>query len=513
MKQDLIFNWSNPVPNNPDDKSIPCIELRKNWLNVYVLKESYDFIMNELSNTKFNAKTKESACKLYFYILYENKLGITSLLHDVMRTQISVSEHTLKDIISCLKDKELISENDKNSKKLYAQTLKRSAYDYTAKLLDVSQSCTSKLGVKENCVKLRFDTIEHVLTADKKDKNDKKDKKQKEQNVEKYERVYINRAFIKSLLVNKELVPSLNTDPKISERIDWDIDFDIVITLDNPYPQPTLTPPEFIPPYLNKLNAVPALDMKVTPNIRKWYNNHDNEPTFGDRIYYAFVNTSKELRKYITLFGVFLVEGYDVHNCFFVLMCFYFKDNPFIPHEEYERYRDLVVSGKFYEDVQAYGKNYYHQKYEKEQDLSFIFKEDSMTRDKVKTDLQSFRNSTASERRRPGWKDSTTGRWVSRDLSYIDAYFREKFPNIFKYLDNWERVPKTDNQRGTSKRLQSDISRIETRIMSRITRDLYKLGYHPVQLHDGIFVPKNEKTEEFNTAIQNLFDIYLFNQL
>lgn len=508
---DEIFDEDTEVSLDEEEQddnkpsSIQKVDPKNDWINVYVLKESYNFIMDALSKkSNFKAKGREAACKLYFFILFCNTDGYTDISHDVMRDQISVSEHTLGAIICWLKDNNLLKENKANASKSYLKNGVRTPYDYIATKLAVTQTCTTESSIRRNCERLRFMTAKKALTIQENHADSHADHKEKRNP---YRLVNINQGVVNSFLVEENLLPSMVLDPEVSRKIDDDIDFDLVKTINNPYPQPKLTPAVYDAPFLK--NVEPVNNVVWDSNSKKWYKNRNNVSICGDRLYNAFTNTKRKFRKKLGLEGFKFSETSDMHNCYYVLISFFLIDNPVIQQEDFEIYDKIVTDGIFYEDVLEYKIKYYEEHW-KDPDC-FILRS-QLNRDSVKKDLQAFRNSTPSERKKTHWPDpDDKTKTVYRDLRYIDAYFKEKFPSILNWLDNYPRVRNKDNK--LVKRIQSDVSRLETRIMSRVARDLYNLGYHPVTVHDAIYVTEEDMNKEnFKTDLNRLFDKYLYNQ-
>lgn len=516
---DEIFDEDTEVSLDEEEQddnkpsSIQKVEQKNDWVNVYVLKESYNFIMDALSKkSNFKAKGREAACKLYFFILFCNTDGYTDISHDVMKDQISVSEPTLGAIIHWLKDNNLLKENNTNARKSYLMNGLRTPYDYIATKLAVTQTCTTESSIQRNCERLRFMTVKKALTLQENSTDSQTDSQtdshaNHKEKRKPYRLVNINQGVVNSFLVEENLLPSMDLDPEVSRKIDEDIDFDLVKTINNPYPQPKLTPAVYDAPFLK--NVEPVNNVVWESNSKKWYKNRNNVSICGDRLYNAFTTSKRKFRKNLGLEGFKFFEISDMHNCYYVLISFFLIDNPKIQQEDFEIYDKIVTDGIFYEDVLEYKIKYYEEHW-KDPDC-FILRS-QLNRDSVKKDLQAFRNSTASERKKTHWPDpEDKTKTVYRDLRYIEAYFKEKFPSILNWLDNYPRVRNKDNK--WVKRIQSDVSRLETRIMSRIARDLYNLGYHPITVHDAIYATEEDMNKEnFKTDLNRLFDKYLYNQ-
>lgn len=196
---------------------------------------------------------------------------------------------------------------------------------------------------------------------------------------------------------------------------------------------------------------------RIRNGIIKWTRNFYKAPVYnGGRMYHIFHQTPHELRGYLLYKGSPLVEAFDLHNAYYTLLLF--KLNGVISPSEYAKYRTLVNTGKFYEDVQH--------------------KAGLPTRDAAKLLLQRYRNCTIKQVASKTRKEPELGR--------IDEYFKTEFPEIREFLDSY---PRKDGK----KLLQADMCLVEWNVFQPICQMLHDTyGVTPFSLHDGIYLNETD---------------------
>lgn len=214
------------------------------------------------------------------------------------------------------------------------------------------------------------------------------------------------------------------------------------------------------------LARIKKVSSRIKDGVIKWSRNYYKPPIFkAGRWYHIFHQTPRELRGYLLYRGTPLVEAFDMHNAFYSLMLFVLKGH--IPNVEYQKYRALVKTGRFYEDVQQ--------------------KTGIGSRDLAKELLQKYRNCTIRQVQAKAHTEP--------DIGKIDTYFAAEFPNIRNFLDTYPRA-------NGSKKLQADMCQVECNVFQPICEMLLNC-YHltPFSLHDGIYL-----SEADNQRANDLLD-------
>lgn len=203
--------------------------------------------------------------------------------------------------------------------------------------------------------------------------------------------------------------------------------------------------------------------------------NEDAKLTNNTRLSHPFHTLPRVYRKSLTLEGSPLKEVMDVSNCYYTLMYKAMQLSDKIKDDELMKYEKIVRSGKFYETVSEFvhiapsevrdDENYGEVEY-----LSFIGK---TKRDLVKLWLQSYRNFMSEGQ-------------AAYNHHNINKFYKKEFPSIQEWLFNYPKVENADGK--IVKRLQSDMCKIETYIISRVALKLASLGVIPFTLHDAIYL-------------------------
>ena len=239
----------------------------------------------------------------------------------------------------------------------------------------------------------------------------------------------------------------------------------------------------YVPPY-NCIKISPILLTTRVGDAKKkikladpisWISEKNNTVRFtSGRLYHAFHRTSRTFRKYLEYNGSLLVEAMDIHNAFFLLLSKILHvaervDGIHIDHEELKRYDKLIRDGRLYEDVMLY------EKYP--------------IRDQIKERLNTFKNDTKASM-----------------VHYPEyGYFKERFPSILHALQEYPTYIKKDGTK--TKYIQTDLSFIETYLISSVCSEIREQGITPFSLHDAIYVSQFdlEKMIEKGIDTNNIF--------
>ena len=213
------------------------------------------------------------------------------------------------------------------------------------------------------------------------------------------------------------------------------------------------------------------------------------------RFYHPFHSVKRNIRKYVKLDGEPLVEKFDVHNCHYALLNALIKNEPSIPQEEKDRYWKLTVEdGRLYEEIADFS---------------------SSTRQQIKekgcAKYLNYRNETLEQLRRLDEDDNAPKKKVSNDeyryVIMVDKFFEAVFPNIRKYVFS---IKSKDFHS-----LHRDLNMIETEILVyNIAYTLYtQYNIKALTLHDGIYVKESDalKMNELNISTEIMFKDILIN--
>ena len=240
-----------------------------------------------------------------------------------------------------------------------------------------------------------------------------------------------------------------------------------------------------------ELSAIPQKDLVGNVNIeelKKWvrYCMDDARITTVSRLWHPFHCLPKSYREHVTYNGSPLVEAMDVKNCYYVLMVKALQLADKIDPDELRRFEALVRDGDIYMEI-GNDIQFIHEikeDYNDDDYLSFI---GTTRRDRVKVEMQSFRNF------------KTYGQAESQH-PMLAKKFKELFPSICHWLFAY---PIYRNRKGkNAKRLQADMSRIETMLISKVCFRLKDMGLTPFTLHDAIYLSQ----EELDTVGKGLVD-------
>ena len=251
----------------------------------------------------------------------------------------------------------------------------------------------------------------------------------------------------------------------------------------------------YIPNYFElELSSLPQKVLIGNLNIeelKKWekYRNDEVKITSVSRLWHPFHCLPREYRKYVYHNGSPLVEAMDVKNCYYVLMSKVLMIADGIDPGELNRFMELVRYGDIYSEM---GKDIQFVRYAYEEDgddeyLAFI---GITRRDKIKVEMQSFRNF------------KTYGQAESQH-PMLAKKFKQMFPTICRWLFTY---PNYVNSKGkNTKRLQKDMSQIETMLISKVCFRLKAMGLNPFTLHDAIYLSEEELNTLADGAVDKLF--------
>ena len=235
-----------------------------------------------------------------------------------------------------------------------------------------------------------------------------------------------------------------------------------------------------IPTLLAYLKHLPASHNEEEKYIDDDYNQN--------RYYHAFHRTPKVLREYVMFNGDKLVEAFDVHQCFYVLMCKLFEKSNGIGYDELMRYEKLVRYGDLYTTIINY--------ITKEMpyvDYKLLCCSKCDARNYIKGEVQRWRNML------PARVESDKG-----IIRAIDMFYKTYFPSIRDFILHYHTEKQQKKKKRCSvKQIQCDCIKIETDIMSRkVCKRLEQYGVYAITLHDGVYIRECDKAKLFNIGVE-----------
>lgn len=212
------------------------------------------------------------------------------------------------------------------------------------------------------------------------------------------------------------------------------------------------------------------------------------------RFYHKFHSYCKEQREaFITWDGERIVEVWDAHSAFFIVLGYYLRDiKQYADEADEQEFRGeaarllaLALDDRLYVDIQRY--------HNERADIKF-------NRDEAKREVQKYKNYSRSSLFR---KDGNLKMcfWCER-VRFIDRYFKENFPAIRDLFLDYPRHEEIDERHWHLKNnewvpgirkvsnLQHDIMPYEFQLFSLgICRDLWeRFGVKSVTVHDAIYM-------------------------
>lgn len=251
----------------------------------------------------------------------------------------------------------------------------------------------------------------------------------------------------------------------------------------------------YIPNYFElELSSLPQKVLIGNLNVeelKKWekYRNEEVKITSVSRLWHPFHCLPREYRKYVCHNGSPLVEAMDVKNCYYVLMSKVLMIADGIDPGELNRFMELVRYGDIYSEM---GKDiqFVRHVYEDDGDDEYLAFIGITRRDKIKLEMQSFRNF------------KTYGQAESQH-PMLAKKFKQMFPTICRWLFTY---PNYVNSKGkNTKRLQKDMSQIETMLISKVCFRLKAMGLNPFTLHDAVYLSEAELNTLEDGAVDKLF--------
>lgn len=221
---------------------------------------------------------------------------------------------------------------------------------------------------------------------------------------------------------------------------------------------------------------------------------HGHFSSNDGRFYHKLHSYDKEMRyRDITWDGESLVEVWDAHSSFFIVLGYYLTsiyDGDVDYRDEARRLLELAISNKLYTSIQAY--------HNERAEIKF-------TRDETKKYVQIYKN---YQRKTLFRKDGAIKNcWWCERYRYIDEFFQEYFPKVRDLLLDYPRRLEIDEERwGCIRTLTGDftwgrltkwVSEITHDIMPYefeiislgICRDLWEIyGIKSVTVHDAIYM-------------------------
>ena len=237
------------------------------------------------------------------------------------------------------------------------------------------------------------------------------------------------------------------------------------------------------------------------------------------RFYHFFHYSSTEYRKKsVTWDGETLVEYWDAHSAFFIVLCYVLRKHVEYHNEklredymrETEKMLRLAINDSLYLDVQRYYNNR----------TDFPVK-----RDKIKEYCQTYKGVSYDYlfRKTDGGYKNT---WYVKRLRYIDEYFQKEFPNIRHYLLSYPRI-EVENKKmkeliiindkyvytyppKTISRIHKDFMPFEFQLISMglCKRIFNKYGIKCLSLHDAIYMKRSD-AERIKIDVNRLLEIEL----
>jgi len=181
----------------------------------------------------------------------------------------------------------------------------------------------------------------------------------------------------------------------------------------------------------------------------------------GDkRIYHYFHSLPSDVRnKSITLNGEYITECFDVHNAGFCFLYCLLDDT--VEQAEKDRYYNLVMSGKFYEDVRDWVNRTMNTSWDREYAKINANAYINLPTSKVERALKAKKSANAAK-------------------ICVYKYFEDNYPSIHRFIC----INKDNN-------LHKRINSVETSIMFNIGKTLFeKYGIESLTLHDALYITK-----------------------
>lgn len=185
------------------------------------------------------------------------------------------------------------------------------------------------------------------------------------------------------------------------------------------------------------------------------------------KLYSAFSNLRREIRKYVRYKGEILVEVSDIHSAHFTMLPLVFeKCHITIPHNEMTKFKNVTQKGDLYADV---------------------IRGTTISRDDIKPVFQSF---FSIKNEKQYLFSCTTSEHLYREM--ICKYFKQNFPMVYSSMLEFHKSQNVS--------IKSVANKVESEIMNPICDRILNEGLHPFRLHDAIYMT----TSEYNLLQVNI---------
>lgn len=222
------------------------------------------------------------------------------------------------------------------------------------------------------------------------------------------------------------------------------------------------------------------------------------------RFYHHLHLMAKDQRAFVTWDGEPIVEAWDAHSAFFIVLGFYLKkikqydseDEKRIMTDEADGLMEMAMDNELYARIQIF-----HNKRAKT----------AISRDTIKEWVQAYRNQQYKNLFNKNGERTKHPR--AKKYRYIDEFFMKFFPNIRLFLLNYPRrmgltTVKVDtgkhhftlNKLKPISNVQRDVMPYEFQLISLgLCSDLYsKYGIKAVTVHDAIYMKKSDAEKEID---------------
>ena len=232
-----------------------------------------------------------------------------------------------------------------------------------------------------------------------------------------------------------------------------------------------------------------------------------------DKRFYHYFHTMPKEERLLTVRwdGEHVVEVWDAHSAFFIVMGYYLK---YFKEYETEKERDeftkeadlimkLAVNDRLYSSLQKYHNDH------AQSPVTCI------TRDGMKKEVQRY--ISKSYKRLFNKNGERTKYLDAQWCRYIDEYFQRNFPNIRLWILNYPRHKETkdvvdgngmthNNQLVSVSEIHHDVMPFEFKLISMgLCKDLYKLyKIKSVTVHDAIYMKASDADKISSSTIDDL---------
>ena len=215
------------------------------------------------------------------------------------------------------------------------------------------------------------------------------------------------------------------------------------------------------------------------------------EPVFiHGRIYQnGWTNLSKEYRGTVKLNGQQLVEVFDVRNCYVQFTAAKLEESGLVDSVELKDFCDRAYSGKFYQFL-AEGTEYDREEM-KQPWMHFLF-----------CSAGTKKRGLAAQKKE--YEQGYIAKW-----NVVKEKMKTSYPSIYKFLLSYPQIEIED--RKVSK-LSVDLQWIENKYvlngLMKCLEDKKKIN-EPISLHDGIYLTKDQATEQVQQFFEGCWKIIL----